>query len=269
MDGAALLLHERSELLLSAVLVNVPVVLWEIDAQGTFHFHDGSALDAMGLQSHELVGKNVFEIYPDDVVRDLRQAMLTGEKMHGFTEADGRSWESWLLPTTEDGALRSVIGLSLDVTERKRAEAELHAKLEVIERQRLVIRELSVPIIQVWDSVLALPLTGVFDSGRAAEVMDELLGRVCATQARFVILDLTGVDVLDTATANRLISIVRALGLLGCTGIVTGIRPGVAQTIVELGVELAQIRTYATLRDGLRFCMRHLDPAQQRRKNDR
>jgi len=155
--------------------------------------------------------------------------------------------------------VRSVIGLSIDVTEQKRAEAELRARIEVIERQRQVIRELSVPIIQVWDRVLALPLTGVFDSGRAAEVMEELLERVCATQSRMVILDLTGVDVLDTATANRLISLVRALGLLGCTGIVTGIRPGVAQTIVDLGVELEQIRTFALLRDGLRFCMRTLE----------
>jgi len=113
--------------------------------------------------------------------------------------------------------------------------------------------------------VLALPLTGAFDSGRADDITEELLAAVEKAQPRFVILDLTGIDVVDTTTANRLIAIIRALELLGSTGIVTGIRAGVAQAIVGLGIDLAHIRTFGQLRDGLRFCMRHFADAGPRK----
>lgn len=249
---------ERAERLLSTVLENVPVSLWEIDRNGTVTFQDGKALAAIGLARHQFVGRNIFDLYEDTV--DLQRARA-GETIHAWRHDAGRQWENWMLPVREGGEVSWVIGLSLDITEQKQAEDELRAKLELIERQRNVIRELSVPIIQVWDRVLALPLTGVFDSGRAAEITEELLAAVARTQPRFVILELTGVDVLDTATANRMLAIIRALELLGCTGIVTGIRAGVAQTIVSLGVDLLQIRTFGLLRDGLRFCMRNLAEA--------
>ncbi|UQA63113.1 UPF0175 family protein [Polyangium aurulentum] len=254
-DGASRACIERNDRLLSTVLDNVPVSLWEIDRNGIVTFQDGKALAAIGLERHQFVGKNIFDFYTDTV--DLRRA-LAGEKVHGKRNDAGRDWENWFLPVHDGNGVGWVIGLSLDVTEQKHAEDELRAKIELIERQRHVIRELSVPIIQVWDRVLALPLTGAFDSGRADDITEELLAAVEKAQPRFVILDLTGIDVVDTTTANRLIAIIRALELLGFTGIVTGIRAGVAQAIVGLGIDLVHIRTFGLLRDGLRFCMRHL-----------
>jgi len=110
----------------------------------------------------------------------------------------------------------------------------------------------------VWDGVLTLPMIGIVDSGRAARVMDDLLSSVTRHRAKYAILDVTGVDVVDTATANHLISMVRAVRLLGAEGILTGIRPSVAQTVVSLGVDLSSILTLSTLRDGLAMAIRHM-----------
>ena len=153
------------------------------------------------------------------------------------------------------GDVTSVIGLSLDTTEARRVERELRDQLDVVSRQRQVIQDLSTPILQIWDGVLALPMIGVIDSMRTAEVMDSLLAAVVRDRARFALLDLTGVEAVDTKTASYLIDLVRAIRLLGAEGVITGIRPSVAQTIVLLGVELNEITTLGNLRAGLRHCI--------------
>ncbi|HSO00684.1 MAG TPA: STAS domain-containing protein, partial [Candidatus Nanopelagicales bacterium] len=134
----------------------------------------------------------------------------------------------------------------------------------IIERQQEVIRNLETPILQVWDRVLTLPMIGVVDSRRAARVMDDLLAAVVRGRARFALLDLTGVDIVDTSTANHLIGMIRAVRLLGAEGIITGIRPDVAQTIVSLGVDLSSIVTVATLRDGLSLAIKRMSREKAR-----
>jgi rsbT co-antagonist protein RsbR len=94
--------------------------------------------------------------------------------------------------------------------------------------------------------------------------MDDLLAAVSRTSARFAILDLTGVEVVDTATAYRLMGMIRAIRLLGAEGVLTGIRPTVAQTVVSLGVDLSGISTLASLRHGLAFCIRRLENAERK-----
>src|SRR5262249_29640940 len=139
--------------------------------------------------------------------------------------------------------------------EARRTEKDLREKITTIERQQQVIRELATPIIEVWDKVLTVPMLGVVDSVRAAEMMESLLTKVSRNGSRFAILDLTGVEAVDTSTASHLLKLVQALKLLGAEGIITGIQPGVAQTMVALGVDMEQITTLAKLRDGLRLCM--------------
>jgi rsbT co-antagonist protein RsbR len=131
-------------------------------------------------------------------------------------------------------------------------------KVELIEKQSRIIKELRAPIIHVWDQVITLPLIGVVDSQRAGEVMDSLLREVSTRGALFAILDLTGVDVVDTATAGHLVAMVRAVKLLGAEGIITGIRPPVAQTMVTQGLDISSVVTLGSLREALKFCMRRL-----------
>ncbi|MBN1962089.1 MAG: STAS domain-containing protein [Deltaproteobacteria bacterium] len=133
---------------------------------------------------------------------------------------------------------------------------EISKQVETITNQRLAIQELSTPILQVWDDVLALPVIGVVDSRRTAEMMEKLLNEVVARQARFVILDITGVEVVDTRTADHFIKVIRSAELLGTKCVVTGIRPAVAQTLVELGIDLSAIITMRDLQAGLKECLR-------------
>lgn len=207
------------------------------------------------MKPGQLVGLSNFDVYKEHETVGLRAA-LRGEPIHNVMEADGRPIENWIVPVRgEGGEVDAVVGITLDLTESRRAEQELRERLSLIERQQQVIRQLSMPILQVWKGVLALPMIGVVDSVRTAEVMDSLLQAVVRTQARFALLDLTGVDAVDTKTASYLVELVRAIRLLGAEGIITGIRPSVAQTVVSLGLDLAEITTLSDLQAGLRHCI--------------
>ncbi|MEZ4427986.1 MAG: STAS domain-containing protein [Nannocystaceae bacterium] len=127
----------------------------------------------------------------------------------------------------------------------------LRAAQERIRTQQDIIRELSTPIIEIWPGVLTLPVVGHVDARRGAEMTERLLEAVSSLQARVVILDLTGVEHIDTATAHHLLGILRAVPLLGGEPMIAGIHPSVAQTIVELGVDLTSIRTVRNLRSAL------------------
>lgn len=257
-DAEERIKHEIQLKLLNAINDHLPVCLWAIDERGVFVLHDGKGLEAAGLKPGQFIGLNMFEIYPEEGTAVLRRA-LGGTKSYFVNEVDGVHWEAWYLPIqNERGDVTHVAGVTLDITSSKRTEQELRAKLELIERQQQVIRSLSTPIIQVWDRVLTLPLVGMLDSTRAADVMEGVLREVVRTQARYAILDLTGIEAMDTETANHLLKLSGAIKLLGAEGIITGIHPAIAQTIVGLGVDLSSIETRSTLRQGLEHCIRRM-----------
>lgn len=137
------------------------------------------------------------------------------------------------------------------------------ARLEVIERQRLAIADLSVPIIDVWQDVVMLPVVGIVDTQRSVEMTQRLLGRVAAGGAQCVIIDLTGVDVVDTATADHLIRMLRSVQLLGSYCVISGISPNIAQTLVQLEVDLREIAIVRNLREALKTCFRYLEQARR------
>jgi rsbT co-antagonist protein RsbR len=159
-----------------------------------------------------------------------------------------------------DNATRADLAVALErlrheVDERRETERDLREKLDVIRRQDEAIRALSTPILQVWDGVLALPLIGVLDSRRAGLMTEELLAEIVKTQSRHVLLDLTGVDVVDTSTADHLLKVIRAVELLGARAVITGIGPSVAQTMTSLGLDLSRLKTLANLQQGLKHCI--------------
>lgn len=148
------------------------------------------------------------------------------------------------------------IMLGKSLAESEAARDELERRLGTIEDQRRTIEELSIPIIDAWDGVLTLPIVGTIDTQRAASMSDQLLMRVAETRAHSVILDLTGVEVIDTGTAAHLVKLIRATELLGTRCVLTGIGPQVATTMAALGLDLGGVRTLRTLKDGLRLCIR-------------
>lgn len=107
------------------------------------------------------------------------------------------------------------------------------------------------PVTILWDNILMLPVVGIVDSKRAQEIMETILAKILETEAKFIILDILGTVNIDSAVANHLIKITKATKLMGCDCIITGISPSIAQTLVHLGVELKDIITRATLKDGL------------------
>jgi rsbT co-antagonist protein RsbR len=130
--------------------------------------------------------------------------------------------------------------------------AELNQRIDEIEWQREAIRTLSVPVIEVWKSVLCVPVVGVLDSMAASEVTTTLLSAVVAKKARYVIVDVTGIDVMDTRSADHFLRMARAVMLLGSPCALSGVRPSIASTIVHIGIDLGAIKTYRTMRDALR-----------------
>ena len=123
---------------------------------------------------------------------------------------------------------------------------------EIIERQRAEMMELSTPVVQLWERVLTIPLIGTLDSMRAQEVMENLLNAIVEHQAEVVIVDITGVRVVDTQVAQHLLRTAAAVRLMGAEAIISGISPKIAQTMVELGVDVGEVTTRPSIRAALR-----------------
>jgi rsbT co-antagonist protein RsbR len=202
-----------------------------------------------------LLGQNIYALYGGSHDSEEMRRLRSGLVEHIVSETDGRTLENWLIPIPDGEGEVSIASISLDITEATRGERELRAKLEVIEKQQEMIRELSTPIIEVWDGVLTLPIVRLVDSTRTAELMQNLLEAIARTRAHFAVLDLTGVSVVDTGTASHLIGLIQAIRLLGAEGILTGIHPSIAGTFVGLGVDLSHVAVFATLRDALEHCI--------------
>ena len=183
--------------------------------------------------------------------------------------------ETLLVPLLkrDDGSAPYVLGIQHDVTAlmtlRREIEAAtqkidvqrntiecLEAARQEIEAQRATIQALSTPVIEVWDGIVTLPLLGHFNAERVDAMTAQLLEAVVRTRARYVILDLTGIAVIDTTTGDQILKVVAAVRLLGATGVLVGIQAEIAQTLVGLGVELSRVGVYQNLRQALKACMR-------------
>jgi rsbT co-antagonist protein RsbR len=134
-------------------------------------------------------------------------------------------------------------------------EIYLQSKESIISRQQQELMELSTPVVQLWDNIVALPLIGTLDSERTQVVMENLLEKVVETGASIAIIDITGVPTVDTLVAQHLLKTVAAARLMGADCIISGIRPQIAQTIVHLGINLADIITKATLADAFAIAL--------------
>ena len=130
-------------------------------------------------------------------------------------------------------------------------ETYTHITGETITRQSRSLIAMSTPVTEIWEDVLLLPIVGVVDSQRAQEIMNAMLTKVADTSSKVAILDIAGVAIVDTAVANHLIKITKATKLMGCKCTISGVSPAIAQTIVELGIDVGEVETTATLRDAL------------------
>lgn len=170
-------------------------------------------------------------------VFSVKQPLFSRLQARLADEAETLTAVFWTLSTTIDR-----LGLyTVEVFQRSREQ--------IVTRQQQELLELSTPVISLWEGILALPLIGTLDSMRAQVVMENVLQKIVDTGASIAIIDITGVPTVDTLVAQHLIKTIAAARLMGADCIISGIRPQIAQTIVHLGIDLANITTKASLAD--------------------
>src|SRR6058998_1583035 len=182
-----------------------------------------------GVQTHEVVG--IVLLLRDVLARSLfAKYQADSEKLNRILDA----YE----PAANRIANTVAVGF---VQERER----------VIRQQQEAIRELSTPVLQVRERLLILPIIGVIDPQRARQLTEQLLRAIRTNRAKVVVLDITGVPYIDSPVANHLVETVEAARLLGATVIVTGLSPEIAQTLVNIGVDLGKMNTVGDLQGGI------------------
>ena len=179
-------------------------------------------------------------------VFSLKQPLFARLRQELEQDANTLANEQWAAT-----ALLDKLGLFTIEAYQKNREA-------VIARQQQELLELSTPVVKLWEGILAIPLIGTLDSARTQSVMETLLQRIVDTEATIAIIDITGVPAVDTLVAQHLIKTVAAARLMGADCIVSGIRPQIAQTIVQLGVDL-EVTTKASLAEALRLALQRSD----------
>src|SRR4051812_35741830 len=147
--------------------------------------------------------------------------------------------------------------------------SQLANQADLIAQQRRTISELETPVIQVWDSILALPIVGSLDTARTQEMNEALLQRIVDTGSEIVILDITGVPVVDTAVARHLLETVAAARLLGAEVLIVGLSTHTALTLVHLGLDLSGVTTRTTMAKGLELAFARLGLEVVRRERTR
>ncbi|MBA6434044.1 MULTISPECIES: STAS domain-containing protein [Streptomyces] len=147
----------------------------------------------------------------------------------------------------------------LDVAGALSFETYVEGREEIIRRQSQQLMEQSTPVVRLWRQVLAVPLIGTLDTARTQVVMENLLQAIQDHEALVAIIDITGVPTVDTAVAQHLMQTVNAVRLMGADCVISGVRPSIAQTIAQLGIDLSTILTRATLADALAAAIKLID----------
>jgi rsbT co-antagonist protein RsbR len=214
----------------------------------------------------EMIGLSIAQVLTPELYaqfQEQRSGLLAGASWQVEADGvrkDGSTFSLLMLAfgiLDDEGRPLALVCINRDVTEQKRLEAErerLNREM-LVARERL-ISELSAPLIPITQNILVLPLIGAVDSARAQLIMESLLDGIDSYNAEVVIIDVTGVPLLDTAVANYLLQMTNAAGLVGARTILVGVMPKVAQTIVELGVDLSSITTRSTLQGGVEYALR-------------
>jgi PAS domain S-box-containing protein len=245
----------------------------DLDTFGKFLHPDDREHVMVALEAH----------LKDRVPFDVEERLRTKSGEYRWFRFRGQAvWD-------EDGRPTRIVGSGTDITELKQAEealkkayeevekqveertAELEREIaererlqqEIIETQKRALQELSTPIIPVMDRIIVMPLIGSIDTLRAKDIMRALLAGIREHRAKVVILDITGVPIVDSGVANHLNKTIQAARLKGAQTIVTGISDAVAEAVVDLGIDWSGVETLADLQTGLRVALakmgRHIE----------
>ena len=262
-----------------------------LDRKGRIIYLNRYCEEIIGYSLEELKGKLLWDvlILPEEKegVRQTFLQLQAGDFPNKYENCwqtkDGRkiliAWSNTAI-LDDTGSVSHVTGTGIDITEVRQKELELmeskdeiagkarelekinqqlrkeisEGKLRetIISRQSQEIMDLSTPVIKIWNGIVIAPLIGTLDSERTGLFMERLLGTIVQTVSPIAIIDITGVPIIDTQTAQHLIDAINATKLLGSRVILTGISPAIAQTLVHLGIDLSEIITKTALSEGLK-----------------
>lgn len=236
------------------MLNQVPTPVMTIDKEYNITFMNRSGCSFVNLPSNKVIGTKCYDVFnskkckTEDCV--MKAAIEKGEVAIFENEIDvngsNRHFECNVSPLlNEQEEIIGGVETIVDVTQRVLDDKKLR-------EQSQAIREMSTPTIKLWEGILVLPVIGVIDSVRAQYMMESILNKILETSSKVIILDIHGVAAVDTAVANHLIKITKATKLMGCECLLSGISPAVAQTIIQLGINMSTIKTSSNLSDALK-----------------
>lgn len=258
---------EREQMLkelrrLAAVLENTPDLVSMIDLDGKILYTNPAGMAMMGRNGQESPLHKITDVHPPEAGQRTLEDHLPEILKHGL-----HSWENVvqhidghtipvsqvsMLIRNEKGEPEAMATIMRDLSAQKQAETEQERlQQEIIEAQRRSIQELSTPIIPVMDRIIVMPLIGSIDTMRARDIMRTLLSGIRENRAKVVIMDITGVPLVDSGVANHLNKTIQAARLKGARTIITGVSDAVAETVVDLGIDWGEVETLADLRTGL------------------
>ena len=266
--------------LLRTLIDNLPDYIFVKDAESRFVLNNAAHLEGLGVSAQEeVLGKSDLDVFPDEFAAryyaDEQQIIQSGEALldrEELTINQTTGEERWVAVTKvplrdSGGNITGLVGMSRDITQRKQVEAERERlQQQIIDAQQQTLQELSTPIIPVMDNIIIMPLVGMVDSLRAKDITRSLLAGISQHKAKVVIIDITGVSMVDTDVISHLNRTIQAAKLKGAQTIVTGISDVVAETIVDLGLDWRGITTLSNLQRGLLTALNSLGIEMSRSK---
>jgi rsbT co-antagonist protein RsbR len=267
---AKALLNRRSEVLEEWIRqqLSAPSLRADLTSEAELRTESGNFLNVLSdaVQSGNLSDILLPEYKP---VLEMLEGFSRTRGLQGFTPSETASFVFSLKRPLFSALRKSVekepaelvesmlaADLLLDNLGLYTTEVYQRSREQLIRSQQEEMLELSTPVVQLWEGIVALPLIGTLDSARTSIVMESLLQTIVDTRSEIAIIDITGVATVDTLVAQHLLKTVAAARLMGADCIISGIHPQIAQTMVHLQIDLSAVTTKATMAEALRFALR-------------
>jgi rsbT co-antagonist protein RsbR len=219
--------------------------------------------DTLNSTLHEAIKTNNVDLFKDTVANLTREAVIYGQDTIIIEVVLDSLYASYvdILKKQYLNDSETLVSIARELrvftnsAKKTLFRTALNVQADIIKKQNMALLELSTPVIPLMENILVLPVIGTIDSTRAGQIMENLLNSIVKYQGETVLIDISGVPIVDTQVAHHLIKTVQAARLLGARCILVGIRPEFAQTIVKLGIDFHDIVTKNSLQAGLELAL--------------